>query len=117
VTGFPNNVKRIVQDRAKGSCEQCGTPGFGFQFHHRRPRGMGGSKASDTNTASNCVMVCDRCHRFIESYRKEFTDKGWLVPQGQNPSEMPLWRFGRWVLLDDEGNITVKGDHRGVDQG
>lgn len=106
MTGFPVKVKRIVQDRAKGACEQCGEPGFGFQFHHRRPRGMGGSKAADTNTASNCVMVCDRCHRFIESYRHEFQQRGWLVAQGKKPSEQPIWRHKQWVLLDDYGYVT-----------
>lgn len=106
MTGFSKHVRSLVHARAQGYCEQCGGRQAAMQYHHRRPRGMGGSKAVDTNGAANCVLVCDKCHRFIESYRHEFTEKGWLVPQGKSPTETPLWRFGHWVLLDDYGYTT-----------
>lgn len=105
MTGFSKQVRALVFDRASGVCEQCGKSG-GLQFHHRRPRGAGGSKAPDTNGAANCVYVCLKCHNFIESYRHEFLNSGWLVRQGKSPAETPLWRQGAWVLLDDYGYIT-----------
>lgn len=74
---------------------------------------MGGSKAADTNTASNCVLLCERCHRFIESYRHEFTQTGWLVKQGKNPAEVPIWMHQQWVYLDNEGNIERRGEVHG----
>ena len=106
MTGFAKQVRALVYERAHGVCEQCGKTQPAMHYHHRRPRGMGGSKASDTNGAANCVLVCDKCHRFIESYRNEFLERGWLVPQGKKPSEQPIWRHQQWVLLDDYGYVT-----------
>lgn len=105
VTGFSKKVRDLVRDRANGRCEQCAQRP-GAQYHHRRPRGMGGSKDPDTNLAANCVFVCDQCHRLMESYRFEYGQRGWLVAQGKKPCETPLWRQGQWVLLDDLGYVT-----------
>lgn len=110
MTGFSKQTRALVYQRARGVCEQCGNTQPAMQYHHRRPRGMGGSKAADTNGAANCVLVCDKCHRFIESYRHEFMAKGWLVPQRQSPAETPLWRHGAWVLLDNYGYVTPVED-------
>ena len=95
----------MVYERSGGVCEQCGLRSVNVQYHHRRPRGMGGSRAKDTNSASNCVLVCEQCHRFIESYRHEFLERGWLVAQGKSPGETPIWRHSHWVLLDDHGCV------------
>jgi len=108
MTGFSKQVRALVFERAHGVCEQCGAtyPTAQYQYHHRRPRGMGGSKATDTNGAANCVLVCQQCHQFIESYRHEFLERGWLVAQGHKPAETPIWRHKQWVLLDDYGYVT-----------
>ena len=31
---------------------------------------------------------------------------GWLVRQGVDPAVVPVFRYLRWVLLDDNGGIT-----------
>jgi hypothetical protein len=66
---------------------------------------MGGSRATDTNGAANCVLLCIYCHRDIEAYREAAIDFGFLVPQGKKPAETPLRRHKQWVLLDDFGYV------------
>lgn len=102
-TGFPPDVKLLIQTRARGICERCGYGSSDCVAHHRRPRGLGGSKRVDTNTASNGVWLCGECHRHVESYRSAASSDGWLVRQSQCPAEVPVYRRGRWVLLDDAG--------------
>jgi len=77
-----------------------------LQYHHRRPRGMGGSKAADTNTASNCALLCGFCHAHVEKQRQASLWAGWLVRQGENPAQTPLFLDRRWVFLDDFGYVT-----------
>jgi hypothetical protein len=67
---------------------------------------MGGSKAPDTNGAANCLLLCGYCHRQVESHRDTSLWAGLLVQQGKKPSEIPVWRFRKWVFLDDFGYIT-----------
>jgi ribosomal protein S27AE len=102
VTGFPPKVREQITRRANGTCERCGLPGVVFQHHHRRARGAGGSKAADTNVASNGLNLHPDCHTWIESHREDALHYGWLVRQGHKPAEMPVWIGWRWVLLNND---------------
>lgn len=105
MSGFPKPVRDLIRARSDGRCERCGIyPGV--QIHHRRPRGAGGSTAPDTNTASNGLHLCFRCHSQVESKRDMALALGYLVRQGQSPSEVPVFRFGQWALLNDNGTTT-----------
>ena len=106
MTGFPRKVRDLIQARAKGICELCQFTNVQLQIHHRRPRGMGGSKQAETNQASNGVLLCLRCHQLIERFRTDALHTGWLVLQGKHPAETPIWRNKRWVQLGDDGGIT-----------
>ena len=110
MTGFSKHTRELVFLRAGGRCERCGRPPASwraaFQWHHRRPRGMGGSKAADTNTAANCALLCGYCHAHVEKEREASLWGGWLVRRGENPAETPLHLNGRWVFLDDFGYVT-----------
>ena len=67
---------------------------------------MGGSKDSLTNTPANGVLLCRDCHSFIENNRTKALSLGWLVQQGQNPAEIPVFYQGtRWVFLTVNGEI------------
>jgi 5-methylcytosine-specific restriction enzyme A len=105
VTGFSKRTKELVFQRAGGRCERCGWIEQAGQYHHRRPRGMGGSRAADTNGAANCVLLCHYCHSHVESNRDKSLALGLLVSQGKKPSETPLWRLRKWVFLDDFGYV------------
>jgi 5-methylcytosine-specific restriction protein A len=105
-TGFSLVVKALIRDRAEGCCEVCGEWYSAMQHHHRRPRGMGGTRRLDTNTPSGCLLLCGSCHRHVESHRSLAYDNGWLVPQGQTPTDVPVLRRGQLVYLDDLGGFT-----------
>ena len=106
MTGFSKRTRELVFMRSNGRCERCGVIRLGMQYHHRRPRAMGGSRASDTNGAANCVLLCNYCHTDVESYRDAAIEVGFLVPQGKKPTQTPVWRFKKWVFLDDFGYVT-----------
>lgn len=105
-TGFPDTVREIILARSGGNCEVMAGPSCLYavhQIHHRRPRGMGGSRRGSTNKPSNALAVCWPCHGHIEANREKALQNGWLVSQGDEPVEQSvLWR-GRPVLLDDNG--------------
>ena len=108
MTGFAKPVRDIVLERSEGRCERCSTASAGMQLHHRRPRGMGGSKAADTNTAANCLALCPQCHFNIELSRESALHLGYLVRQGQAPESQPVFYRGQWVFLNNDGTVGAK---------
>lgn len=104
-TGPSAKTRRLVFERASYRCERCGRGDGRFAIHHRRPRGMGGSKSPTTNSLSNLLLLCGSgttgCHGLTESRRAEAIDLGYLVPQSQDPATVPVLLRGRWVLLGD----------------
>lgn len=102
-TGFPDEVKALVLMRSDGRREACGERTGDLQYHHRRARGMGSTRRPDTNTASNCLLVCLLDHAEIESHRAISYDRGHLVRSMQSPIAIPVLYRGKWVLLDDDG--------------
>lgn len=103
MTGFPKAVRELITRRANGACERCGLSAPAYQIHHRRPRGMGGSTADDTNRPSNALFVCVSCHQEIEANRDDALKYGWLVRQGQDPVGVKVLRRGEWVTLANDG--------------
>lgn len=103
-TGFSNATCAIVDGRSNCWCEVCGSNTFA-ERHHRRPRGSGGSKRTDTNLPSNCLAVCRDCHRMIESHRRIALMLGWLIGQRSNPSETRVMYRGEWSYLLDDGTV------------
>lgn len=112
-TGFSPETKELIAARSSGMCEvmQPGCTQFGEQIHHRRPRGLGGSRRASTNTASNGLMVCVSCHAYIESRRDRSLRNGWLVPQSREPRQVAvLWRVKHSRFLDDVGGFTAPAE-------
>jgi 5-methylcytosine-specific restriction protein A len=107
-TGFPLSVRVLIIERANGVCELCGGAKPGMQVHHRRPRGMGGSRRDDTNTAANGIYCCADCHSTIESHRWLAQERGLLLRQHQEPTEVPVQLHGvRWFLTDDGKKVAA----------
>lgn len=108
-------IRQVVLARSGNCCERCGTrlrgdPGVDYSVHHRRPRGMGGSKRPSVTSAVNLVALCGSgttgCHGQIESDRETAYESGWLVRQGADPALIPVPIFGRpglTYLTDDGG--------------
>lgn len=103
---FTDKVRKQIETRSKGRCEVCGSLALYHQIHHRRPRGMGGSTDEACGTAANGIWVHPGCHAKIESNREQALAKGWLVPQGKNPAEVPFKKYNQWVLLLDDGTMV-----------
>lgn len=104
-TGPSDTVRELVHARDKG-CVACGS-GDDLQVQHRRPRQMGGSRRPDTNEPQNLLLACQTDHAWMESRREEAIDLGWLVPQWQDPAEVPVhhYRYGV-VYLAADGSVS-----------
>lgn len=106
-TGVPPEIRIAVLHRARYLCEVCGL-GAASNLHHRKPRGMGGTRDDMINSPANLLGICGSgttgCHGKIESYRRQSYDLGWLVRRWREPSEVPfLGPRDDWYLLDDTG--------------
>lgn len=110
--GFSKTAKDLMGARSGGRCEidDCGPI---FEWHHRGPRSIGGTKAEWVNRAANGLGLATRCHRRVESNRTRAYVNGWLVSRlgGKQAADVPVLYRGRWVLLADNGGIRpLEGD-------
>lgn len=104
---FSEQVKALVRERTNMLCDRCGLRVHNPQYHHRKPRRMGGSKDTAIGQASNALLLHPNCHEWIERHRTISYEQGWLVASYQEPSEIPVVRAGDLVLLGDDGTATV----------
>lgn len=104
---FSPATVRAIRDRDQWACVICGGTDR-LQTHHRRPRGMGGTKARVSASAANGITVCVYCHTDLELNRRTAASKGWLVPQYRDPRDVPIkHRIYGWVTLTDRGTCIV----------
>lgn len=99
---FPASVRRLVYLRAWFACERDGRTD-GLQLHHRRPRQAGGTTDPAASRASNALLLCATCHRWVESNRRAALSAGWLVPTETDPVTVPALVYelrGRAVLTE-----------------
>ncbi len=101
---FNAKTTALIEARAKGFCEYCGREALTWQIHHRRPRGMGGTKRP--SGAANGVLVHGWCHTRIERERTESRSLGFLLYQGDNPEVIPVLINQEWVRLYDDGTTS-----------
>ena len=73
------------------------------QYHHRRPRGIGGTKRVETGQAQNALLLHTKCHTRVESNRLEAYESGWLVAQSSDPGAAPVKLWDGWFVLDSLG--------------
>ena len=112
MTGFSAEVRKAILARSEGYCEVL-APGCGLtatDIHHRRARGMGGTKRPETNYASNGLNCCRPCHIRCEAMKNWARENGFVLWQSDDPSTVPVWWRSNWdggrkalVLLDDIG--------------
>ena len=115
----PSMLERaIVLLRAAGRCEVCGVvlavldddkPRWIAErsFHHRQPRGSGGTRDPEANTPPRLLLLCGSavsgCHGLIESQRVMAKDNGWLVPRPTDPASVPVALYVGRVFLTLDG--------------
>lgn len=85
MSGIPTKVRELVWTRDGASCARCGISILNrpSSIHHRKPRGMGGTRDPRINDPRNLVRLCGSgvtgCHGRIESNRTAAMEKGWLI--------------------------------------
>lgn len=115
----PTMLERaIVLLRASGCCEMCGTPLAvlddekprwiaGYSFHHRQPRGAGGTRDAEANTPHRLLLLCGSgtsgCHGTVESQRAMAYTNGWLVRRPTDPASVPVELYVGRVYLTPSG--------------
>lgn len=111
-TDPPPATTALVHTR-DGSCVRCGTPGHAawppHAQHHRRPRGAGGTRRDSSNSPENLILLCARCHAWVESHRNLARADGYLVEQAQDPALVPLVWHGRQSFLRADGTVVPWG--------
>lgn len=107
---FSVATRVVIWDRDSGSCVRCGVSLLSKRgsYQHRRARGSGGSRAWDTGSVQNGCLLCGDgttgCHGYVEQHPSEALVDGYRVPQGSDPSLVPMRVHGHgWVLLRADG--------------
>lgn len=115
MTGFSPRVARQAFERDGGACFRCGRGlhwhqrGYAFSIHHRRPRGMGGSRDPLIGSITNALTLCGSgvtgCHGWAEKYRAIAEHEGYLVRRGiDTPAGTRIKKLdGTWWLLTESG--------------
>lgn len=110
-------IRSQVLDRDEFMCVRCGTyvgPFGDYSIHHRRPRGMGGTKRPETDLPANLLTLCGSgttgCHGQVESDRLEAISDGYLVGQTIDPATIPVRTHRGMAYLDNDGMLTLTAD-------
>lgn len=110
-TGPTPAQRNLVLERAGGRCEICGivlfiasTAGTRiYSFHHRQPRGMGGTARRDINSPANILLLCGsgttHCHGTVERNRRVALEAGWLVHSAADPANSPVAISGQPAMV------------------
>ncbi|MCK9928781.1 HNH endonuclease [Frankia sp. Mgl5] len=110
----PPAIRVLVLERAGGQCESCGDELIISRrsLHHRRPKGMGGSREVTRHSPVNLLVLCGRdntdgCHGDVHGYPTAARDAGLLVRRAADPARVPVLIHGkRLVLLTAEGTYA-----------
>lgn len=106
---FPPVVAALIDKRDQGLCQGCGRGGQ-LERHHRRLKGMGGSKArSHTQCCCNGLSLCRTCHAWAHEHpaMARSGEYGWIVIQGAaRPARIGVIRFAKadpeWSAADQQ---------------
>lgn len=100
-------MRALVWSRARGYCEKCGGQlPDSWALHHRKLRSRGGK-----DEVSNFLALHHECHNLgtdsVHANPSMATDKGFMVPSWEEPSEYPVMLSdGSVVTLTQEGTYN-----------
>lgn len=90
--------REIVKERSGKHCEMCTMRAA--QMHHRKNRSQGGKW-----TPANILHLCADCHHAVTVNPHWACGRGLSVKSWQEPFNEPVVRWGKWVLLGDNGDV------------
>lgn len=99
-------LREQALSRCRGYCEKCGrSVPENFALHHRKLKSRGGK-----DTIDNLLVLHHECHNLgtnsVHLNIKEATEKGYIVPTRQEPSEYPVTLFNGFIVT-----LTVEGTY------
>lgn len=109
----------LIVTRDDHRCAACGVRvngerGRDWSVHHRKPRGMGGTKDPAVSSPANGVILCGSgttgCHGEVEANRGNAMVEGFLISRNgvQVPSEVSIEHAVHgYVYLDDDGGYSA----------
>ena len=92
-----------------------------FSFHHRKPRGMGGSNSLDINIFPNLIVLCGTgttgCHGWVEANREQAYKDGLLLHGVMgNPITTPAFSEYRGFWIDLTTGTVYDTDFSEMDE-
>lgn len=107
---IPAKVRKVIELR-DDCCWHCGTH-ISLVIHHRKNRGMGGSKLLDT--ADNLMRVCEAYNWAMEAdadvarIARQWNHK----LRGWESTGRPVFQMGDgwWYLLPDGSKVRMPGE-------
>lgn len=112
---FTTTQRETIVTRDGSRCVRCGT-GVGnvpSSVHHRKPRGMGGTRDPRSSDLRNGVLLCGTgttgCHGDIENDRAAAYDDGWLLRSYGDLDRPMLALDGSLVHLYPDGTRLDEG--------
>ena len=105
----PSGVRAAVLLRDGPYCARCARSTWDYpaSVHHRRPRGMGGTRDPRSSDPRNLVSVCGSgvtgCHGWIESHRDQARAAGWLLRSLDELDSPLITPLGTRITLAADG--------------
>jgi len=104
-TGPSAATVALVRERDHHVCVHCGTTGHGLSTHHRRNRGMGGSRWAGINLPTNLLTLCGDgttgCHGWVTEHPTQARELGLAVSLHADPATVPVTTHTGTHLLSD----------------
>jgi len=101
---------RLVRERDKHACARCATTNQ-LTTHHRRNRGMGGSRWPGINLPSNLLTLCGSgttgCHGWVTDHPLGARALGLAVSMHADPATVPVTTWQGTYLLTNMGELET----------
>ena len=90
-------------------CVFCGATS-GLQIHHRRIKGMGGSRGGHVDCPCNLVVLCRLCHDEAHNDRLWSEALGYVIPRFvEAPGELSIAQYSGDRVLPVRRRPTCEG--------